>query len=109
MLVEVAGRLTHAVRENDAIGRFGGDEFIVVCTDTDAAAATEIADRIRAAIAAPLSSTTLPVTASVGVAVCDAGAAGSTSIDDLLIAADDAMYRAKADGKNRVSIERVGK
>lgn len=109
VLVEVAGRLIGAVRENDAIGRFGGDEFIIVCTDTDAAAAAEIADRIRAVIAAPLSSTTLPVTASVGVAVCDADAARLTTIDDLLIAADDAMYRAKADGKNRVSIERVGK
>ena len=107
VLLEVAARLSAAVRDGDAIGRFGGDEFVVVCTDTDADAAAEIADRIRAAIAAPLHSTTLPLTASIGVAVCGADAAGSTTIDQLLIAADGAMYRAKADGKNRVSFESV--
>ena len=107
VLVEVAARLGTAVRDSDAIGRFGGDEFVVVCDRADAPAATEIAERIRAAIAAPYASTTLPISASIGIALCDSVAARTTTIDDLLIAADDAMYRAKADGKNRVALSRV--
>ena len=107
LLVEVASRLSAAVRQNDAIGRFGGDEFVVVCENADADAATAIAERVRAAIAAPFASTSLPISASIGIAVCGAERAHSVTIDDLLTTADDAMYRAKSDGKNRVVLARV--
>ena len=99
--------MSAAVRQNDAIGRFGGDEFVVVCENADADAATAIAERVRAAIAAPFASTSLPISASIGIAVCGAERAHSVTIDDLLTTADDAMYRAKSDGKNRVVLARV--
>lgn len=109
VLLEISERLLTAVRHNDAIGRFGGDEFVVVCEKADEEAASAIAERIRAAIAQPLTTTNLPVSASLGLAVCSSQAAHAATNDDMLTTADDAMYRAKAAGKNRVELARVGR
>jgi diguanylate cyclase (GGDEF)-like protein len=59
------------VRRNDTIARFGGDEFVVVCEDTDPEAAILVAERIRVAIGEPLSGVppAFPLTASIGVAL----------------------------------------
>lgn len=100
VITAVAERLSTAVRRSDTVARFGGDEFVVLCEDTDAATAEDIAGRLRQALGRPidLGERQISVTASIGIAVtCD----GLVSADDLLAEADTAMYAAKREGKNR--------
>lgn len=97
VLREVARTLQRAVREGDAVGRYGGDEFLAVLPDADLIGATVVADRIRWQMASsrvPLDGTaeSLPITLSLGQAVFPHD--GSTG-DDLLDAADRSMYAAK--------------
>jgi diguanylate cyclase (GGDEF)-like protein/PAS domain S-box-containing protein len=105
VLREVAARLRSVVRDSDVIGRFGGDEFIVLCPETDDAQAILIAERLREAVARPME--WLPagfaVSASVGVVIHNATGYPRTT-DELLEIADAEMYRAKKNGRNRVSI-----
>jgi diguanylate cyclase (GGDEF)-like protein len=104
LLVELGGRLRHAIRPSDTIARFGGDEFVVLCEDiTQARDAVRVGERIVEATAAPfrLSGRDMYVTASVGVALgldCDA------TPETLLRDADAAMYRAKERGPGRVEV-----
>ncbi|HEX4490190.1 MAG TPA: EAL domain-containing protein [Acidimicrobiia bacterium] len=101
-LLRVASdRLTSCLRQGDTAARLGGDEFAVLIDDLEAPEhATEIAERIVAALQQPVALGTKPVaaTASIGIAF---GAAGSNA-DELLRNADLAMYTAKANGKNCV-------
>jgi diguanylate cyclase (GGDEF)-like protein len=71
VLEQVSDRLRGVVRRHDDIARFGGDEFVVVCEDTDIEAAVRVAERIRAAIRKPLTGVPIeyPLTASIGVAL----------------------------------------
>jgi diguanylate cyclase (GGDEF)-like protein/PAS domain S-box-containing protein len=105
VLREVAERLRTVVRESDVVGRFGGDEFIVLCPETDDVQAVLIAERLREVVAQPMS--WLPagfaVSASVGVVVRSAGELPTTT-DELLEIADAEMYRAKQNGRNRISV-----
>jgi diguanylate cyclase (GGDEF)-like protein/PAS domain S-box-containing protein len=105
VLREVAKRLRAVVRDSDVIGRFGGDEFIVLCPETDDVQAVLIAERLREAVARPME--WLPagfaVSASVGV-VIHCASDGTKTTDELLEIADAEMYRAKNGGRNRVSV-----
>jgi diguanylate cyclase (GGDEF)-like protein len=105
VLEQVAARIRNGVRYEDAVGRYGGDEFVAVCEDADLEAAASVAARIRELVAAPLDG--LPaaysVTASVGVAVYTPGDGAQPTNDELLSLADSAMYLAKSAGKDRVS------
>ena len=108
VLEQVAARVRSSVRFEDALGRYGGDEFVAVCEDADRDAAASIADRIREAVAAPLDG--IPagylVTASVGVAVYTPVDGVEPTNDELLNLADSAMYLAKSAGKDRVAFLR---
>ncbi len=103
LLTEVARRLRSAVREIDTPGRFGGDEFVVVCPDlADVRDVVLIAERIRQLLEEPFQVRGAPVfiSASVGIAVADA----ETDAATLLGQADTAAYRAKDRGRNRYEI-----
>jgi diguanylate cyclase (GGDEF)-like protein/PAS domain S-box-containing protein len=104
-LIMVAERLTAAVRASDTVARVGGDEFIVLCTDTSGADGIKLAERLVAAIAESfeLAGDVVTVGASIGVAT----AAADVSLDELLRAADDAMYEAKRAGKGCVRVGRA--
>ena len=110
VLKEVAARLRSAVRSGDAVGRYGGDEFVAICEGVDQPAAEEIADRIRRVIRAPFPgiSQQFPISASVGVALCRPSEASTPTPELLLDIADAAMYRAKNAGRDRVAFELVG-
>jgi diguanylate cyclase (GGDEF)-like protein/PAS domain S-box-containing protein len=101
LLVCVAERLADAVRAEDTVARFGGDEFVVVCEDTDEVRAREIADRMAAALAEPfdLDGQRLHVRATIGIAISP-----PHSAPDLVRFAESAMYDAKARGRNRVQV-----
>jgi len=111
----VATILRSAIRVKDVIGRFGGEEFVIALPDTGLDEATVTADRLRNAVAnSPLAAMcagvlddpdldpdTFHLTVSIGVAVYPAD---GTTVDDLLLRADRAMYAAKAAGRNRVRL-----
>ncbi len=99
VLVEVAARLEHAVRDTDTVARLGGDEFAVICEGADSATSALVAARIQQAFKEPLlvEGEPLEVSLSIGVALSPPLAA-----EDLLRFADTAMYQAKAHSGGRV-------
>jgi diguanylate cyclase (GGDEF)-like protein len=104
VLCEVAERLHQAVRTSDVVARLGGDEFAVLLEDLcPASCPFELAERIRASLEQPIEvdGHKLVVTASIGVALYPEI---TGSIDDLLKAADAAMYLAKGRGRNNVQL-----
>jgi diguanylate cyclase (GGDEF)-like protein/PAS domain S-box-containing protein len=103
LLVEVAQRLLTVVRSADTVARFGGDEFVIVCNETDADQANDVADRISAALAEPMeiAGQRFYVSASIGIAVTPPLEADA---DALLRYADAAMYDAKARGRARARV-----
>jgi two-component system, cell cycle response regulator len=105
VLTEAARRMTASLRAYDAVGRYGGEEFLVIAPSSDELGTVALAERVRAAISSPPMSacTTLAdVTMSLGVAA----SAGQNPADAeaLLRAADAALYRAKERGRNRVEL-----
>lgn len=108
VLQEVAGRLAANIRSTDLIGRFGGEEFLLVLPETDADAAATMAEKLRRVLAAvPVR---LPEGEDVTVTL-SAGVAGSQGehlpkLDELVRHADGALYSAKALGRNTVYVFR---
>jgi diguanylate cyclase (GGDEF)-like protein len=105
VLVTMAQRLVHAVRATDTVSRLGGDEFVVLCPDLDDEfQLTDVVERILGLLSDPMEvgGDRLAISGSVGVSFAGAGALTTpTSLGDLLREADAAMYRAKANGRNR--------
>jgi two-component system cell cycle response regulator len=104
VLQEIAARLRQSVRNVDMICRIGGEEFVIVLPNTDAAVAAKIAERIRRLIASKpfnvgAKSGPLNVTISIGLSIIEAA---SDTMDDILKRADEALYKAKREGRNRV-------
>jgi two-component system cell cycle response regulator len=95
VLRTVARTLRGTARFEDVVGRWGGEEFVVLAPYTDVAAGTALAERLRAAVAAE----TGGVTVSVGGA-----ASGAPTVTDLLVTADANLYAAKDSGRNRVVV-----
>ncbi|WP_431100512.1 GGDEF domain-containing protein [Roseateles noduli] len=88
------------LRVTDRLGRYGGEEFVILLPSTDAEAAHASAERVRAALATHAPEPGIPpCTASLGVAWA---LPGDVSLDALLARADAALYRAKANGRDRV-------
>ena len=102
VLREAARRLKSAARRYDSVGRYGGEEFLVVLPGCDASDAALQAERMREAIGATpflASSQPISVTVSLGVA-CVSHCAPEALVRE----ADDALYEAKAQGRNRVVV-----
>ncbi len=103
VLRRVASRLLSTVRGDDAICRLGGDEFLVLMADTDAAIATRVAERIRKSITdtpVPTRDGAIEVSVSVGCTVRQPRE--TTAVDALLDRADQALMESKSAGRNRV-------
>ena len=92
-------------RNTDVACRYGGEEFAIICPETDMRAAELIAERLRNAIedmAIPLDKMAVTVTVSAGVTEYAPKGPGITS-EDIFDAADKALYESKRNGRNRVS------
>jgi diguanylate cyclase (GGDEF)-like protein len=103
VLRAVAHHVKDCVRPYDTVGRYGGEEFLIVVSSTDLAGAMTLAERIRATLCSRPISTQfgeVPVTASLGVGVCNDDLGIRPEV--LLSRADQALYRAKRLGRNRV-------
>lgn len=104
VLKEFAARLASNTRGVDLACRYGGEEFVVVMPDTELAAANPVAERLRAEVEAKQFSirggdNAIDLTISIGVAESE----GETDdVESLLRRADQALYKAKQDGRNRV-------
>ncbi|WP_106178264.1 GGDEF domain-containing protein [Prauserella shujinwangii] len=114
VLMSVAEVLGEVTRPSDIVGRFGGEEFLVLLPDTDTAAAGLAAERVRSTIAGLRIDTTdkrggqttiTGRTTSIGVAVYPDHA---STLEGLLQAADEAVYTAKENGRNQVRFAPVG-
>ncbi|QEP44884.1 diguanylate cyclase [Ectothiorhodospiraceae bacterium BW-2] len=104
VLIELANRLKEAIRESDAIDRWRGEEFLILCPNTAAEAAQQLAQRLCQTVAATaFSCFNRRMTVSIGVS---AHQSSDNSIDSLLERADIALYSAKAEGRNRAVLYR---
>jgi diguanylate cyclase (GGDEF)-like protein len=102
VLEHVAAVIAAQARQADSVGRYGGDEFVVVAPLSSLAGATQAAERLRLAMEAEhihARASNLRVTLSIGVA---ASTSEDLAVADVLARADRSMYRAKAKGRNRV-------
>lgn len=105
VLEQMAERFSESLRPSDRIYRYGGEEFLVLLPDTTGAVAEQVLDRLRRqACALPVSNGILKITQTVSVGVVEAheGEEPTKTIQR----ADDALYRAKASGRNRVERDR---
>lgn len=101
LLIDVASSMRAWMRDNDVLARWGGEEFLVLLGDTGVELAGEQAERLRASIEAQnfeIQQQQVSITASFGIA----GYGVDTSVDRCIKNADLALYRAKANGRNRV-------
>lgn len=100
VLVAIAGLLKKHTRVNDVVGRWGGEEFVIICPETEREGVRTLSEKIRASIAAY----DFPVigckTSSFGVAMYKPG----DTLDGMIANADKALYAAKADGRNCIKI-----
>ncbi|NBF41548.1 MAG: diguanylate cyclase [Spirochaetes bacterium] len=89
------------LRHDDLIARYGGEEFVVILPDTNHDVATRIMDRVRSACAAcRIESISESITVSIGVAICES----ARDVRHVIGRADEALYRAKHGGRNRVEV-----
>jgi diguanylate cyclase (GGDEF)-like protein len=113
VLAALSATLRGLLRDYDITGRFGGEEFVVLLPHTDALTAEQIAERLRAKLAeitvtaGGTSDAEVPlrVTVSIGVATLTSA---RRDLDELIAAADAALYRAKAQGRNQVCVVTEG-
>ncbi|MGM0984995.1 MAG: diguanylate cyclase [Pseudomonadota bacterium] len=100
VLRRLARRVNKALRDADVLGRWGGEEFLVIATHTQAQGAAELAERLRQRIARRPFEVVGRVTISLGVATHEAG----ETVERLEGRVDKALYRAKAAGRDRVAV-----
>ena len=101
VLAAFATVATHSVRVEDLVGRYGGEEFCIMLPGAAMQPALAIAERVRNEVAMrPLGGLPHITTVSIGVAVCSGR--DEVSLDAAIARADEALYRAKNEGRNRV-------
>lgn len=109
VLKGIAQRLRRSIRASDVLARYGGEEFVLVAPNTDLETGLMLAERVRSAIAREpftLDPASTAVTISVGVAGTESLPRGT--FEELLRAADEALYAAKKGGRNRCQIWSIG-
>ena len=101
VLIAMARTLLGSLRSSDAIGRWGGEEFLLISPETDLETTVQLADRLRRTCESIDFPTVGTITLSMGVATHHSG----DDVKEILLRADSALYRAKHAGRNRVERE----
>jgi diguanylate cyclase (GGDEF)-like protein len=104
VLQQVAAKCAELLRASDLIGRYGGEEFVIVCPDTDALHAANLAERIRSCvekISLPCLAAERRITVSIGIS---SWVFSMDSLTELLESADSALYQAKKTGRNKIVV-----
>jgi two-component system cell cycle response regulator len=105
VLREVTRRVSTVLRPYDSLGRYGGEELLIVLPACDSAGAIEVAERIRTVVAAqPVATEFGSISSSLSIGVAVAYKETTFSSNDLIRLADDALYQAKASGRNRIEL-----
>lgn len=105
VLCEVGRRMVNSVRPCDVVGRYGGEEFLIVITNCDSDKARTRAEEIRRAVGgSPIVTGGGAVSVTISIGVCTGYSDQMTKVEEMLRKADSALYAAKNDGRNRVSI-----
>ena len=99
VLTKLASEITKNLRERDIFARWGGEEFVLLLPDTGKSEAFNLAEKIRKTICQSPDEQLNKITISIGVATIDPD---NYNIDRAIMQADQAMYRAKAKGRNQV-------
>lgn len=105
ILVEVSRRIEKSLRSYDSVGRYGGDEFLIVLPNCDPESGVSLAERVRRKITGPsfaIPDESYSIEVSVGVATTSKGA--GLSVHSLISAADTALLRAKRMGRDRIEL-----
>jgi len=104
VLREVANRLQHGLRETDILARYGGDEFALLLTQTDSEGGRNVADQVLERLALPIVANSKEhfIEASIGVVASDT--MPPATADELIVAADKALYTAKERGGDQVYV-----
>ena len=104
VLRATAQSLRNCIREADFVGRWGGEEFMVIAAHTDGSGLPSLAERIRKHIAAAqirVDRSIVPITASIGATVCQE----NDTLHSLIERVDSLLYESKASGKNRITLQ----
>jgi two-component system, cell cycle response regulator len=105
VLQEAARRMTASVRPYDTVGRYGGEEFLIIVPSSDELGTAALAERIRAAISSqPMEAATTLADVTMSLGVASSAGQHPADAEALLRAADAALYRAKERGRNRVEL-----
>lgn len=99
VLTEISTLLREHVRDSEIVGRWGGEEFLVVCAGADNDILWDLAERLRESIENHVFPKCISLTTSIGVAAYEHG----DDIQNLLSRADKALYKAKGEGRNKVA------
>jgi two-component system cell cycle response regulator len=102
VLIAFARCLQAGLREYDCVGRYGGEEFLVIATGLPGQSDEELYERLREQVAAAVIQTKAAGDVSITVSIGTAAGTGQSTVDQLIAAADVALYQAKAAGRNRV-------
>lgn len=104
VLKKVAKCLKDSLRQSDVLGRWGGEEFLLICINTPLSDTADLAEKLRAAVELLQFEQPLSVTVSIGVAQLQSG----ETTERTIARADAMLYRSKHHGRNQVSVDREG-
>ncbi len=104
LIRRVADTLRERVRATDLVARLSGDEFAVLMPQTDTAGALQLGEDLRAQVAEDFSAGSEAPSPSISVGITMFGGQGSAGSEAVLLAADQAMYQAKEEGRNRIML-----
>ncbi len=106
VLKQIVDVCAKTIRSSDILGRYGGDEFVIMFPETSMRGAVEIAERLRhqlEQITIPFNKETMKITMSGGLACLESMGNNNVKLKDFFEEADKALYQAKADGRNRIN------
>jgi diguanylate cyclase (GGDEF)-like protein len=105
-LIHLSHLMNSVVRASDWVGRYGGEEFLIIASECPAEDAIQLAERIRLAVVDnPLSYGQLTISSSVSIGIANMDSIASPTPESLIKLADSALYRAKNNGRNRIEVD----